>query len=125
MVDFVFRRALREKADKARLERLEDQLKELEARAKVANAKLFRHTEFTLTNIATGTGTTQDVTWNVPIGGDYSVLWSVTCAAAAIGLVSLGVQAGSKTPTGCTLVVANRTGAQLGAAAFDVLAFPL
>ena len=84
-----------------------------------------RRAEFTLTNIAAGTSTTQDVTWTVPILRDYSVQWSVTCAPAAVGLVSLGVQAGSKTATGCTLIVANRTGVQIATAAFDVLAFPL
>jgi hypothetical protein len=84
-----------------------------------------RRAEFALTNIATGFGTTQDVSWTIPILGDYSVQWSVTCAAAAVGLLSLGVQAGSKTATGCTMIVANRTGVVIATAAFDVLAVPL
>jgi hypothetical protein len=84
-----------------------------------------RRASFALELIATGTGTTHAVSWSVPIGSDYAVFVSVTCAAAAVGLLTAGVAVGTKTPTGCTIVVANRTGAQLNAATFDVLAFPL
>lgn len=124
-MDSETRRALSNKPSLTAFRRLQEQVKALGQALANVSAKTPRRTEFTLTNIAAGTGTTQDVTWNVPIPGDYAVQWSVTCAAAAVGLVSLGVQAGSKTATGCTLIVANRTGAQLGTAAFDVLAFPL
>jgi hypothetical protein len=66
------------------------------------------------------------VTWQVPITtDDYAITVSVTCAAAAVGLLTAGVQPGSRTPTGCTIVVANRTGVELAAATFDVLAQPL
>jgi len=84
-----------------------------------------RRATFVLTDIATGTGTTQAVTWTVPIPSDYAVTVSPTCAAAAVGLLTGGVQVGSKTTTGCTIVIANRTGNVLAAATFDVLAFPL
>jgi len=87
--------------------------------------RVARHAEFALVDIATGPGTTQAVVWNAPIAGNYDVFVSVTCAAAAVGLLTAGVQAGSKSPEGCTIVVANRTGVVIGAATFDVLAFPL
>jgi len=85
-----------------------------------------RRAQFTLTNIATGTSTTQDVSWSVPILGDYTVLTPPpVAAAAALGLLTAGLQAGSKTATGCTLVIANRTGNVVPTAAFDVLVYPL
>jgi hypothetical protein len=85
-----------------------------------------RRDSFVLLNIATGTATTRAVTWQVPITtDDYAITVSVTCAAAAVGLLTAGVQPGSRTPTGCTIVVANRTGVELAAATFDVLAQPL
>jgi hypothetical protein len=91
----------------------------------ILRPRLTRHAEFALLDIAVGAGTTQVVVWNLPILGNYDVVVSVTCAAAAVGLLTAGVQAGSKSPTGCTIVVANRTGIVIGAATFDVLAFPL
>jgi len=89
-----------------------------------ALAKTPRRTEFALTAIAVGTQTV-DVSWTVPIPGDYAVLVSKTCAAQFVGFLDWSVQAGSKTPTGCTVIVANRAALQIGAATFDVLAFPL
>lgn len=119
------RRVLNGKASRAEVKRLREQVKDVADTVAKINAGRPRHTEFTLTNIATGTGTTQDVTWNVPIPGDYSITVNVVCAAAAVGLVTGAVQAGSKTAAGCTIIVANRTGSILGTAAFDVLATPL
>lgn len=85
-----------------------------------------RRAEFTLTNIATGNTTTQDVTWTVPISGDYTVICPPpVTAAAAVGFVTASVQAFSKTATGCTLIIANRSGVVVPTAAFDVLVYPL
>lgn len=83
-----------------------------------------RRAEFALTNIAVGTQT-QAVTWTVPIGSDYTVVVVPTCAAAFVGLLTVGPQAGSKTPTGCTVIVANRSAQTIAVATFDVLAFPI
>jgi len=84
-----------------------------------------RHAEFNLTSIAVGTQEV-DVTWAVPIPSDFAVdVAPPTCAAAFVGLLTASVKAGTKTPTGCTVIVANRSAQVIGAAAFDVLAFPL
>lgn len=99
------------------------------AAAKLDNLKVLldhlpRHAEFSLTNIAVGTQE-QDVSWLVPIAGDYAVLVAPTTGPVAAGLVSATVKAGTKAPLGCTLIVANRHTATIAAAAFDVLAFPI
>lgn len=99
------------------------------AAAKLDNLKtlldhLPRHAEFSLTNLAVGT-VEQDVSWLVPIAGDYTVVVAPTTAVGAVGWVSATVKAGTKTPTGATLIVANRSGSTVAAAAFDVLAFPI
>ena len=83
-----------------------------------------RHDEFTLTDIATGTQE-QDVSWAVPITGDYTVVAVPTTGAAVAGTLTATPKAGTKTATGCTLIVANRSGVTIAAAAFDVLAFPI
>lgn len=101
------------------------QINRLEKRIEAgAFQRAARHASFNLTNIAVGT-VEQDVSWLVPIPSDFAVEVSVTCAAAFVGFLSGSVKAGTKTPTGCTIIVANRAAAPVGAAAFDVLAFPL
>lgn len=91
-------------------------------------AALLRHprrAEFNVANLAAGT-TTVDVTWTVPIVGSYTIDVHPTTSATFVGLVAGSVQAGSKTPTGCTVIVANRHASQqIALATFDVLAFPL
>jgi len=87
-------------------------------------ARLPRHDEFTLTSFAVGT-VTQAVSWLVPILGDYQIVVTPTTAAAFVGFVTATPQAASKTATGCTLIVANRSAQTIAAATFDVLAFPL
>lgn len=82
-----------------------------------------RRDKFALTNIAVGDQEVA-VSWSVPIGGDYTVLVSKTCAAQFVGLLDWAVKAGTKTPTGATIIVANRALVSIGAATFDVLAFP-
>jgi hypothetical protein len=85
-----------------------------------------RKAEFNVTNLAAGATTTVDVTWSVPIPSNYVVDVSPTTSATFVGLVSGTVQAGSKTTTGCTVIVANRHPSQtIAAAAFDALATPL
>lgn len=120
-MDPAVRRALRDKADQRRLIALQAQVAVL---ASAVTQRLARHAEFTLTNIAVGT-VEQEVSWLAPISGDYAVLVSVTCAATFVGLLTANVKATTKTTTGCTLIVANRAAVQIGAATFDVLAFPL
>ena len=83
-----------------------------------------RHAEFNLTNVAVGTQT-QDVSWLVPITGDYTVVAAATTGTAFVGFIAATVSAGTKTPTGCTLIVANRGAGTAAAVAFDVLAFPI
>lgn len=83
-----------------------------------------RHASLTLADVAVGTQT-EAVSWLVPIDGDYTVVTSPTTAGPFVGLLTATVQAGSKTPTGCTLIVANRALVSIGAAGFDVLAFPI
>lgn len=90
----------------------------------VFKSTLPRHDEFTLTDIATG-ATEQAVSWLVPIPGDYAIHVAPTTGAAVAGFVSGNVKAGTKTPTGCTVIVANRSGGTIATAAFDVLAFPI
>lgn len=99
------------------------------AAAKLDNLKVLldhlpRHAEFSLTNIAVGTQE-QEVSWLVPIAGDYAVFVVPTTGVTAVGLLSTTVKAGTKTPTGCTLIVANRALVSILAASFDVLAFPI
>lgn len=99
------------------------------ALAKVDNLKVLldhlpRHDEFSLTDIAVGTQE-RAVSWLVPIAGDYTVYVAPTVGAAAAGFVSGSVKASTKTPTGCTLIIANRSSLSVAAAAFDVLAFPI
>ena len=91
---------------------------------KVLLDHLPRHDEFALTDIAVGT-VEQAVSWLVPITGDYAILVAPTTAAGFVGMVTATVKAGTKTPTGCTLIVANRAVVSIGAATFDVLAFPI
>jgi hypothetical protein len=83
-----------------------------------------RRDQFDLTDIAVGTQTVA-VAWAVPIPSDYHVQVEVVCGAAFVGLLTAGVQATSKTATGCTIIVANRGAGPAAAAAFSVLAFPL
>lgn len=99
------------------------------AAAKLDNLKVLlehlpRHDEFSLTDIAVGTQE-RAVSWLVPITGDYTVYVAPTVGAAAAGFLSGSVKAATKTPTGCTLIIANRSAATIAAAAFDVLAFPI
>lgn len=85
-----------------------------------------RRAEFNVVNLAAGATTTADVTWSVPIPGNYVIDVSPTTSATFVGLVLGSVQAGSKTPTGCTVIVANRHASQpIALATFDVLATPL
>jgi hypothetical protein len=83
-----------------------------------------RRAEFSLANIAVGTQE-EIVSWVVPIDGDYAVVVAPTSAAAFVGLLAATVKAGTKTATGCTVIVANRAASPVGLATFDVLAFPL
>jgi hypothetical protein len=83
-----------------------------------------RRASFDLTNIAVGTHTVA-VSWSVPIPGDFHVQVEVICGSAFVGLLTAGPTPTTKTPTGCTITVANRGGGPAAAAAFNVLAFPL
>lgn len=83
-----------------------------------------RHDEFTLTNIAVGT-VEQATSWAVPITSDYTVLVAPVTGTTPAGFVTATLKAGTKTATGCTLIVANRSAATVAAATFDVLAFPI
>lgn len=83
-----------------------------------------RRAEFTLQNIAVGTQEVE-VSWAVPIPSDYAVQVVPTTAAAFVGLLFATPKAGTKTPTGCTVIVANRALVSIGVATFDVLATPL
>ncbi len=83
-----------------------------------------RRAEFTLQDIAVGTQLVE-VSWVNPIRGDFAVVVLPTSAAQFVGLLHGAVQAGSKTTTGCTVIVANRSAQVIGVATFDVLAFPL
>lgn len=85
----------------------------------------FRRHEFALEDIAPGTQLV-DVPWNVSFVGPYSVSVNFACAQPFVGFLFAQLQAGSKTATGCTLIVANRHASlTIGAATFDVLAWPL
>jgi hypothetical protein len=106
--------------------RTQDAIRAVEKRLRPALARLPRRSEFDVTNLSAGATTTVDVTWTVPIPGDYAVVVAPTTAATFVGLVLGSVQAGSKTPTGCTVIVANRHASQtIAAATFDVLIFPI
>lgn len=83
-----------------------------------------RRAEFALADIAVGTQLVP-VSWVVPIAGAYAVFVSPTSTAPFVGFLSATPQAGSKQPTGCNVIVANRSAQTIGAATFDVLAFPL
>ena len=83
-----------------------------------------RNGGFAMTDIAVGV-TAVPVTWQVPIpGAAYSLQISVVAGQAALGSLFAGLQAGSRTPTGCTILVKNTTAGVIAAASFDVLAFP-
>lgn len=86
--------------------------------------QLPRHASFDLSNVAVGTQE-QAVSWTVPIAGDYQIVASPTTGATPAGFLTASVKAGTKTATGCTLIVANRSAATIVAATFDVLAFPI
>jgi hypothetical protein len=77
-----------------------------------------------LTAIAVGQSTVA-VTWTMPIDGDYVVIPTIICAAPNVGLLTAGLQASSQTPTGCTVIVANRSAGQIAAAVLDVLIHPV
>jgi hypothetical protein len=83
-----------------------------------------RRAQFNLTSIDVGTQEVP-VSWVVPITSDYAVVVTCTSAAQFVGLLSGSVKAGTKTATGCTIIVANTALLPIGVAAFDVLAFPL
>lgn len=83
-----------------------------------------RHDEFALTDVVPGT-LEQSVSWAVPIAGDYTIVAVPTTGPTFVGLIAATVKAGTKTPTGCTLIVANRGAGTAAAVAFDVLAFPI
>jgi hypothetical protein len=95
-----------------------------QAAAALALLRTPRRASLTLTDVPVGTHT-EDVSWLVPIAGDYTVVTSPTTAGPFVGLLTAAVQAGSKTPTGCTLIVANRAQVPIGAASIDVLVFPI
>jgi len=83
-----------------------------------------RHFQAPMTSIAVGT-TTVAASWSVPIAGNYTVIATTIAAAANVGLLTAAQQPGSQTPTGCTIIVANRTAGQVAAAVLDVLAHPV
>lgn len=83
-----------------------------------------RNGGFSMTDIAVGV-TAVPVTWQVAIpDAAYSVQVSVVAGQAALGGLFAGLQAGSRQPTGCTILVKNTTAGVIAAASFDVLAFP-
>jgi len=83
-----------------------------------------RRASLVLADVAVGTQT-EAVSWLVPIAGDYTVVTSPVTAGPFVGLLTATVQAGSKTPTGCTLIVANRSALSIGTVSIDVLVFPI
>jgi len=83
-----------------------------------------RRASLVLADVAVGTQT-QDISWLVPVADAYTVVTSPVTAGPFVGLLTATVQAGSKTPTGCTLIVANRALVSIGTVSIDVLVFPI
>ena len=59
----------------------------------LALLRIPRQASLTLTDVAVGTQT-QDVSWVVPITGDYTVVTSPVTAGPSVGLLTATVQAG-------------------------------
>lgn len=75
----------------------------------------------TLTALAVGT-TDVAITWPDPWPDtSYIVIPTVITGAAAVGLVTATLTAGSKTVLGATVTVANRTAGMLASVGLDVL----
>lgn len=68
--------------------------------------------------------TTQAITWSPALAGNYIVVPTVITSAGNLGLLLASLQAGSKTPTGCTIIVKNNALVSIGGASLEVMIHP-
>ena len=94
------------------------------ARQVVGQAQLTpRRISVPLSDITVGL-TTVPVTWTPPISGGYTAVVTVIGAAADLPKLAVGVKVGSKTPSGCDVLVVNTAALPVSAAGLDIIIVP-